>query len=736
MEAAADRIRSVVKNLLPERPHHLSLYPDRKYPVPPNFWQHQSPLQYSTFLSDADRGVLLTRPYFDICDELDPEAPTSRAPIRIGPKKTMNKMSFKDYKRQKEKASMSPTENGRPGKPDTHHRDPSVKLEKDGVRKELERPGANRDSKAQDLRVNGDSERSKNPGTKPAPRDAASPFDSKKRPSEADDGIRQHKKAKPSEGLSGKLLRPETPRSREPNSVQDRSSGREGRPGAPQSTPGSRPAPGGSRDRDRAGSPRTTVNGVKSSSSLSKKTEVAGKQSVPPLLSPLRHPAIDDELETTGPRKRPKESTTSSKTQTKPPKTEIIPKKQKATLPDLPFLLSPTLPAVVEDELERFDKISHKADFGQAVSRTPENTRSARKAQIQEVAEEGNGPKRFMVTFKIKKSQRPTVRRLLALPTKHKKERSASLEDIPPPAKKRPRAADSSIEAAPTIAAKRSRAADVPATKVPAPYTPPNPPAAISLPSSLPIQTPGDPAASTPNTAEAASTNRGVPSKETLSQRQKALTRLGVNLKRERDREKQARWGEKQRPNGASSNGERQTADEYRPAMMTMEMVLAFFIAFRSGDQLSEMSYKPADVASWTTLEAHLLELRRMTFQSLPLQTLATQLQGILVNEIVRAFSTHGSLLAIIALDDANAEASRDPLFLQKAFIRNSNNLHRVWSEVEKFRTKVTDERLKTPVMGPWTSPYKAAADTLVVMARIAEREHVNWRAEVVAPRE
>lgn len=159
MEAAADRIRSVVKNLLPERPHHLSLYPNRKYPVPPNFWQHQSPLQYSTFLSDADRGVLLTRPYFDICDEPDPEAATPKGPVRTGPKKTMNKMSFKDYKRQKEKASTSPPENGVPGKPDSHHRDATAKLDKDGARKEPGRPGAPRDSKAQDLRGNGDSER-------------------------------------------------------------------------------------------------------------------------------------------------------------------------------------------------------------------------------------------------------------------------------------------------------------------------------------------------------------------------------------------------------------------------------------------------------------------------------------------------------------------------------------------------------------------------------------------------
>lgn len=169
MEAAADRIRSVVKNLLPERPHHLSLYPDRKYPVadrkypvPPNFWQHlsHSPLQYSTFLSDADRGILLTRPYFDICDEPDPEPITTQKPQqRSGPKRPITKMSFKDYKRQKEKASTSPTDTTTPAKPEAHQRDATVKLEKDQARKELERPGAHRDPKLPDIRVNGDSER-------------------------------------------------------------------------------------------------------------------------------------------------------------------------------------------------------------------------------------------------------------------------------------------------------------------------------------------------------------------------------------------------------------------------------------------------------------------------------------------------------------------------------------------------------------------------------------------------
>lgn len=175
MEASADRIRSVVKNLLPERPHHLSLYPDRKYQAPPNFWQHihHSPLQYSTFLSDADRGVLLTRPYFDICEE--PESSPAKPPpaARAGLKKTLNKMSFKDYKRQKEKASTPPTENAVPGKPDDKNlagAASAIKPDKESPRKEMDRSrsrdrsrdrdaGQQRDSRAQELRLNGDSER-------------------------------------------------------------------------------------------------------------------------------------------------------------------------------------------------------------------------------------------------------------------------------------------------------------------------------------------------------------------------------------------------------------------------------------------------------------------------------------------------------------------------------------------------------------------------------------------------
>lgn len=161
METAAERIRSAVKNILPERPHHLALSLETKYPVPPNFWHHQSPLQYSTFLSDADRGILLTRPYFDICDEPVVPLTTPQHTPLAGPKKAGNKVSLKDWKNKK--TTTSPTENGTPAKMDDKKPPGAAsRPEKDALRKELDRAreaGPRRETNAQDFRGNGEAEK-------------------------------------------------------------------------------------------------------------------------------------------------------------------------------------------------------------------------------------------------------------------------------------------------------------------------------------------------------------------------------------------------------------------------------------------------------------------------------------------------------------------------------------------------------------------------------------------------
>lgn len=475
-------------------------------------------------------------------------------------------------------------------------------------------------------------------------------------------------------------------------------------------------------------SPKITVNGVKSQpNSLPRKPDTSGKHLVPPLLSPLRHPAIDDELESNSPRKRPKESPSSARPQgrDKAPKSEVTGKKPKSA-PELPELLSPTLPPMVVEELERLEKVLSKGE----PNTSSEVSKIARKAPSRENAEDESKAKSHIITLKIKKSIRPRVRGLLALPSKNSKERSASMENTPPPAKKRPRAseplrpAEPSIEATPVIPTKRTKASEAPATK--APYTPPNPPAPISqVPSvSSQSQTPRERLPPTPSAGEIPPPSRGGPSKDHLQRRYGAMVALGRNLKRERDRERHERQKERHKqPNGAGSSADRPTADDLRPVMLTMEMILAFFIAFRSFDQASELSRGHVDDKLWLTLELHLKELRGMTHHSLPLYTLATQLSGIFNNEILRVYSTW------------SREPKLDEISTKNLF-RFLGSQFSTWSEADKLRSKLTDERLKTPVMGPWTSAYKAAADTLAVMSRITEREHVNWRAELVPPKE
>lgn len=103
----AEKARLVAERVLPGRPHHLTLNPNRKYAPPSGFWftGTSSRLQYLTNLSDADRGMLLTVPFFEIMDE--PETANPVKAVQRGEAK--KKMSMKDYKARKK--STSPPEN-------------------------------------------------------------------------------------------------------------------------------------------------------------------------------------------------------------------------------------------------------------------------------------------------------------------------------------------------------------------------------------------------------------------------------------------------------------------------------------------------------------------------------------------------------------------------------------------------------------------------------------------------
>lgn len=121
MEAAAKTVEVLSKRILPEKPHHLSFSTTWRFRPPPEDdaaesrgakrrfeeW-HNTRLQYLTLLSEADRGILFTRPHYDMREE--PVKPVPREVSALskgagtGEKK---KLSLSDYKNKKTGAVIS-----------------------------------------------------------------------------------------------------------------------------------------------------------------------------------------------------------------------------------------------------------------------------------------------------------------------------------------------------------------------------------------------------------------------------------------------------------------------------------------------------------------------------------------------------------------------------------------------------------------------------------------------------
>lgn len=112
MEAARKTIEVLSQRILPERPHHLAFHPEWRFPPShgdsSSFeeWNHPR-LQYLTLLSEADRGVLLTKSDYDMREE--PAKPLPRdvhARLKGGEKK---KLSLSDYKNKMTTGATSST---------------------------------------------------------------------------------------------------------------------------------------------------------------------------------------------------------------------------------------------------------------------------------------------------------------------------------------------------------------------------------------------------------------------------------------------------------------------------------------------------------------------------------------------------------------------------------------------------------------------------------------------------
>jgi hypothetical protein len=111
MEAAARKVDLLSQQILPENPHCLSLFTNHRYRVYPekdHYFEEKAvqQLQYSTLLWEGDRGILFTRPYYDMREE-PPNAAATNAQTKMD-KKNVTKLSLSDYKNKQKKSTSPP----------------------------------------------------------------------------------------------------------------------------------------------------------------------------------------------------------------------------------------------------------------------------------------------------------------------------------------------------------------------------------------------------------------------------------------------------------------------------------------------------------------------------------------------------------------------------------------------------------------------------------------------------
>ncbi|KAK0634771.1 hypothetical protein B0T17DRAFT_586480 [Bombardia bombarda] len=765
MDGAAKSADKVAKHLLPPQPHHLSLYIDQRFPEPKGFWftGRSGPLQYLTYLSDADRGVLVTRPAFEIVEEQD--ITPVPMPTKVFAKGEMKKLSIKDY--QKRKKSISPADNDMSVKVEPGSNGAiDLKPQKENGRADETKPKERHDGERQDsqsertrLALNGERSNTSKPVT-------VSDVLSRKRGPEPERNLPPSKRSKNEASSSSRpeqaarQAKPETPRDRD-HRTTDRQH-RETRSETLHPTINGLPPPETERERYVSASPKSTiqVNGTKPRLDSATSTPRKGdsKSALPQLLSPL-HPSLFDELdEPDRTRRRPgdKFPAKASKSDGPPPA-----KKQKTMA--IPELLSPTLPPIVEAELARLKKSLSSKDDSSSLSPEPPSARKT-KVPVKLIKEETPTPSRpsKIVTLKIKRAVfLKTAKELLRLPSKYEKEkeRSISVENTPPPARKRPpRVAVEEVIPENIVPLKRKlpAVADALVAKPSGLSTPVKQQAgggvgatslsatAMSRVTSSQSQTIGDtPGAhnhsATPGTggaaAAAAAAERSRPpppssaaappppppmdsaeaarvwaSVKKFKERHREYEKTGMRLKHTRDR----MWRVRETP--------LTPADEQKITALHFEMVLAYMVAFNALNQARILERKICDCDSWETLLPHFYELKNRVAGNgnRALKALALQMQALCLEQITFAFGT---------LDPAQAAG----------YFARWQKLDRqrgaTWAEAVALAEGVEDRRLKV-VMGPWMKVEEAVGAALRVMQRWAERERVRWVAEVFREKE
>ncbi|KPM37196.1 hypothetical protein AK830_g9358 [Neonectria ditissima] len=529
MEAAAKTVQLLTQRILPEKPHHLSYSPDWQYRIPVNDakskrfeeWDNTR-LQYATLLSEADRGVLLTRSYYDM--RVEPPKPIPREVntlAKAGNEK--KKLSLSDYKNKKTSGATSDTTpeppNARKRDADRAHGDlkPPPEMRKPDSHRIREGPhvvdpkppkprenivdmryGTPAMHKAQEPPKLTSSRLPPKPPTKaPLPPRPVSP-DSRKRMADVDDDHRSQKRARPDLGRAfddrPRASRDEPPRRKDRDSLapSDYPSQRDTKSSS-SSLPNGRSilkgSAAGSRNLSPAGRARgDSLNGARhsalgSAKNTPTKADSSSRPSVPPLLSPLHLNLDGREGADRGERRRAREDAVDGTRPTKLKKQEEPPvrvKRERSPV-RLPALLSPTLPPQLEAELSKRvkqdakldPKLRDDRDKEERVERRSEerlkedraSSTTARKAPVEQDDDDSGGKdkrKRLIVTLYISKRIRQSVKRYLALPPRKEpslQERSISSEAPPAQAKKRPVSTTETI--VDSISVKRPRTSSI-----------------------------------------------------------------------------------------------------------------------------------------------------------------------------------------------------------------------------------------------------------------------------------
>ncbi len=751
MDGAANNAYEVAQHILPERPHHLSLSFDRRFPAPPAWWftGASGALQYMTYISAAQRGILTTRASFEICEE--PPAPMPAQVLAKGEAK--KKLSLLDY--QNRKKSASPIENGTQVKtepktePKTNGSTVYAKplAQKDGVKKEdvkatdkPSNPQRQADTRPEKPRpatngeryvelvggrngwasLNADDAIYRSKASQPTPQPDS---DRRKRAAaDMDPNPSPQKRVKADPGATAsdrsRPPRPLTPRGRDDKPLRDAKSE------SLYPTINGLPPSYSERDRENTSSPRSTiqVNGSRprsdSGTSTPRKAETTTKSALPQLLSPLHPSLFEGETEKRAtPKKKPLGAPISSKFE----------KERAKKPPRIPALLSPTLPPVVEEMLALKDRKQTASKAVPSQQSTSDSSNGARKTTVAtapsiRMGHDDEKPSRptLLVTLKLKKPTAKRAKDLLSLPSKSVKEalrrdRSTSADIVAPPAQKRPRAVDDTPQETGTAGKRNKTTADAITAKPAGPTTPLKPAAtAMSRVASTQSQgNTGTPAATTgltPGMSDNRPPTRSEPlDPKTLAQVEafKELhaehERLGGKLKHARD--------DLYRERGPSLA----PADERRGTALHFEMVLAYMVAFHWLNQARLLERKVFEVNGWETLLPHLAQLRSHVQGNRALKALAVQMHVLCLEQITNAFGT---------LDPGSAAS------IFNRWAKHNRTRAIMWGEANTMWERVEDPRMRMAV-GPWTTVDEAVGAALGIMRRWAEREGVKWQPEV-----